>query len=158
VTPRRAFEFGLLALQQLVTMRPDIVINFGGWDVSGWDIPFPHVNLAAMDISELNAVYNRCAAGLVLSLSNMSLLPLELLSSGVAPVVNDGPNNRLVSDNPFIEYVPASPMAIARRIIDVLDRPDAAERVVEMSSSVREVNWSESGAQFVDAFERAMRG
>ncbi|MFC5930758.1 glycosyltransferase family 1 protein [Cryobacterium melibiosiphilum] len=158
VTPRRAFEFGLLVLAEFARIKPDVKINFAGWDVSNWAIPFKHTNLASLDISELNAVYNRCAAGLVLSLSNMSLLPLELLSSGVTPIVNDGPNNRMVSDNPFIEYVPASPLAIARKMAEVFDHPDAVERSVAMSDSVAAVNWTDSGKQFISAFEKAMRG
>jgi O-antigen biosynthesis protein len=158
VTARRAFEFGVLALADFARMRPDVTINMAGWDVSNWDLPFAFRNQAMLDVSELNGLYNRCAAGLVLSLSNMSLLPLELMSSGVAPVVNDGPNNRMVSDNPFIEYVPSSPMAIARRLVEVIDRPDQAERALAMAASVADVNWSDSGRQFLDAFERGMRG
>lgn len=158
VTPRRAFEFGLLVLTEFARLKPDVRINFAGWDVSNWEIPFKHTNLASLDISELNAVYNRCAAGLVLSLSNMSLLPLELLSSGVTPVVNDGPNNRMVSDNPYIEYVQASPLAIARKMAEVIDHPDAVARSVAMSASVSDVTWADSGDQFLAAFEREMRG
>lgn len=158
VTPRRAFEFGVLALTDFARLRPDVRINLAGWDVSNWDIPFKYTNLSSLDISELNAVYNRCAVGLVMSLSNMSLLPLELLSSGVTPVVNDGPNNRMVSDNPYIEYVPASPLAIARKIAEVVDRHDAVERSIAMSNSVANVNWADSGTQFLTAFERVMRG
>lgn len=158
VTARRAFEFGVLALREFARLKPDVTINLAGWDVSGWDLPFEYRNLATLDITELNAVYNRCAAGLVMSLSNMSLLPLELMSAGVAPVVNDGPNNRLVSDNPFIEYVKPSPGALARRMAEVIDRPDAAQRSIDMAASVESVNWEDSGAQFLAAFERAMRG
>ncbi|MCI0158197.1 glycosyltransferase family 1 protein [Leifsonia shinshuensis] len=158
VTPRRGFEFGLLALEEFARLKPDVTINLAGWDVSNWNVPFEYRNLASLEISELNDVYNRCAAGLVLSLSNMSLLPLELLSSGVAPVVNDGPNNRMVSDNPFIEYVPLSPPAIARRLVEVVDRADQVERSRLMSQSVAEISWEDSGKQFVTAFERAMRG
>jgi hypothetical protein len=158
VTPRRAFELGVLSLAEFAKQKPDVGINFAGWDVSNWSIPFEHNNLASLEISELNSVYNRCAAGLVMSLSNMSLLPLELMSSGVAPVVNDGPNNRMVSENPFIEYVPVSPQAIARRLVEVVDRADAPERAVAMSESVSKNDWKDSGDQFVAAFERAMRG
>ncbi|KQV25489.1 MULTISPECIES: hypothetical protein [unclassified Microcella] len=158
VTERRAFEFGVLALADFAKMRPDVPINMAGWDVSNWELPFAYRNEAMLDVSELNALYNRCAAGLVMSLSNMSLLPLELMSSGVAPVVNDGPNNRMVSDNPHIEYVPASPMAIARRMVEIVDRPDQVERALAMSASVVDVNWADSGRQFVEAFERGMRG
>jgi len=158
VTPRRAFEFGLIALADFARMRPDVTINLAGWDVSNWEIPFEYNNLSSLQLSELNAVYNRCAAGLVLSLSNMSLLPLELLASGVVPVVNDGPNNRMVSDNPYIEYVPASPLAIARTLAEVVDRPDAPEYAKTISESVASTTWEDSGRAFVAAFERAMHG
>ncbi|TFD22863.1 glycosyltransferase family 1 protein [Cryobacterium sp. TMT2-23] len=158
VTPRRAFEFGLLALAEFARLKPDVRINLAGWDVSNWEIPFAYTNLSSLDISELNSVYNRCAAGLVMSLSNMSLLPLELLSSGVTPIVNDGPNNRMVSENPFIEYVPASPLAIARKMAEVFDHPDAVARSIAMSESVAQNDWADSGVQFMTAFERVMRG
>ncbi|TFD70097.1 glycosyltransferase [Cryobacterium sp. Hb1] len=158
VTPRRGWELGLMALEQFAAARPDITINLAGWDVSSWDIPFQHKNLSGVDISQLNAIYNRCAAGLVLSASNLSLLPLELMASGVTPVVNDAPNNRMVADNPYIEYVPSAPGAIAKRLIAVVDRSDAAQRSVAMSKSLEGVTWERSGAQFVEAFERAMRG
>ncbi|MGX5695909.1 rhamnosyltransferase WsaF family glycosyltransferase [Agromyces soli] len=158
VTPRRAFEFGLLVLNDFAKMRPDVTINLAGWDVSNWRIPFKYRNLASLQLSELNAVYNRCGAGLVMSLSNMSLLPLELMSSGVTPVVNDGPNNRMVSDNPYIEYMPASPLAIARKLVEVIERPDAIERSRAMSASVKGVDWEESGRVFLSALEAALRG
>lgn len=158
VTPRRAFEFGLLVLADFAKLKPDVTINLAGWDVSNWKIPFEYENLSSLQLSELNEVYNRCAAGLVMSLSNMSLLPLELMSSGVTPVVNDGPNNRMVSDNPNIEYVPMSPQAIARKLAEVIDREDAVERSLAMSASVAAVDWEDSGTAFVQAFEGAMRG
>jgi len=157
VTARRAFDFGVMALAEFAKLRPKAQINLAGWNVSNYDLPFKHKDYATLEISQLNSIYNRCAAGLVLSLTNMSLLPLELMSSGVAPVVNDGPNNRMVSDNPYIEYVPTSPAAIARRMSGVFDRPDAADRSIAMSESVARLDWSHSGAQFVASFERAMR-
>lgn len=158
VTPRRAFEFGLLVLNDFAKLRPNVTINLAGWDVSTWKIPFKHVNLSSMSLGELNAVYNRCSVGLVLSLTNMSLLPLELISSGVTPVVNEGDNNKMVSDNPFIAYVPASPMAIARKMVEVMELPDAQQRSENMSNSVQNVNWEDSAQQFLRAFESAMRG
>ncbi len=158
VTPRRGFELGLMALSDFAKRKPEVTINLAGWDVSTWEVPFEHNNLSGMAISELNDVYNRCAAGLVISATNMSLLPLELMASGVAPVVNDAPNNRMVSDNPFIEYVPTSPKAIANRLVEVVERPDAVARSIAMAESVRGTTWDDSGRQFVTAFERAMRG
>lgn len=158
VTPRRAFEFGVLSLTEFARMKPEIGITLAGWDTSEWEVPFKHNNLSNLDISELNAVYNRCAAGLVMSLSNMSLLPLELMASGVVPVVNEGDNNRMVSDSPYIEYVPLSPSAIARRLVDVVDRPDAVAHARVVANSVASLDWADSGRQFVRAFEEGMCG
>lgn len=156
-TPRRATEFGLLALSEVARIRPDITINLVGWDMSGYDVPFAHVNHKAVDIAKLDEIYNRCAAGLVLSLTNMSLLPMELMASGVVPVVNDAPNTRGVFDSPYIEYVPMSPKAIAERLIAIVDRPDAVEHGAEIASAVGATNWADPASTFIESFEKAMR-
>jgi glycosyltransferase involved in cell wall biosynthesis len=158
VTERRGFELGILALAHFARERPEYTINLAGWDVSSYKIPFPYVNLQDLRIDQLNDVYNRCAAGLVISLTNMSLLPLELLASGVVPVVNDGENNRLVSDNPFIEYADPSPKALARRLVEVVDRSDLPAHARAASESVQGADWDIAGATFVRLFEDAIRG
>ncbi|MBC9936591.1 MULTISPECIES: glycosyltransferase family 1 protein [unclassified Leucobacter] len=154
VTERRAFEFGLLVLQEFSRMRPDVTINFAGWDLSSFDIPFPHRSHGAMALSDLNGLYNRCRAGLVLSLTNMSLLPLELIAAGVVPVVNDGANNRLVSDHPGIEFVAPTPHAMARRLLEVFER---AQDPVALAAGAPTHTWHDSGQQFLSALEKAMR-
>lgn len=157
-TERRGFELGVMALDLFARERPGYTINLAGWDVSRYKIPFAHNNLKSMPIDQLNEVYNRCAAGLVLSMTNMSLLPLELLAAGVIPVVNEGDNNTMVSSNPFIEYTPASPRALADRLIAVVDRSDLPEHARAAAASLGDEGWDASGAQFVSAFEGAMRG
>lgn len=157
-TERRGFELGLMALDLFAKARPDYVINVAGWDVSSYSIGFAYRNLGSMQLNELNEVYNRCAVGLVLSMTNMSLLPLELIAAGVIPVVNDGPNNVMVSDNPFIEYTPASPQALADRMISVVDAAELPARARAASSSLGDGGWDVSGAQFIAAFEGTVRG
>ncbi|EYR64782.1 glycosyltransferase [Actinotalea ferrariae CF5-4] len=158
VTTRRGFELGVMALQILAERRPDITIHLAGWDVSSYDLPFRHVDHGAMKVTELNALYNRCGAALVLSLTNLSLLPLELLAAGVIPVVNAGDNNALVAENDFIEFCELSPRAMADRLVDVLDRPDLAEHASRASASVADASWEASGRQFVEIVTRALRG
>ncbi|CAN5519644.1 hypothetical protein BH10ACT7_BH10ACT7_11170 [soil metagenome] len=157
-TTRRGFELGIMALDTFSRERPDYTINLAGSDVARYRIPFAYNNLGSMPVTELNALYNRCAAGLVVSLTNMSLLPLELLASGVIPVVNDAPNNTMVSSNPFIEYSPASPRALADRLIAVVERADLVEHSLKASQSIGPDGWDESGRQFVQAFESSVRG
>ncbi len=157
-TERRGFELGIMALDLFARERPQYTINLAGWDVSRYKIPFAHNNLKTMPVDRLNEVYNRCAAGLVLSMTNMSLLPLELIASGVIPVVNDGDNNVMVSSNKFIEYTPALPRAIADRLVSIVDRQDLPEHAREAAASLGGAGWAKSGAQFVEAFESVMRG
>ena len=158
VTARRGFELGVMALEHLARRRPDVTIHLAGWDVSNYDLPFPYVNHAAMPITALNDLYNRCGAALVLSLTNLSLLPLELLAAGVIPVLNEGENNHLVTDNPFVEYSPMSPEAMADHLLAVLDRPDAQEHSARAAASVADANWDRSGEQFLEILTRTLRG
>lgn len=157
VTARRGFEFGALAFEEVARQRPEVTLHFAGWDVSDYDLPYEYVNHGAMRVTELNQLYNQCAAALVLSLTNMSLLPLELLASGVIPVINAGPNNAMVSDNPFLRYCELTPKAVARSLLDVLDRDDQAEHARRAALSVAGLSWEASGRQFVEIVNGAMR-
>lgn len=156
-TARRAFEFGRLALTEFHRLRPDVTINLVGWDISPYPVPFPYVNHTALDIAQLNGVYNRCAAALILSLTNMSLLPMEVMSSGVVPVVNDAPNTREIFDSPYLDYQPMSPRAIARRLVEILDNPNQTQHAAEMADSVAKIDWVDPGETFITAFEKSMR-
>jgi glycosyltransferase involved in cell wall biosynthesis len=154
-TPRRAFDLGIAALTEFAKARPDVTIHLAGGRLDPTRVPFAHVNHESLDLAELNPLYNQCSAALVLSLSNMSLLPLELLAAGVTPVVNDAPNNRLVSQNPHIAFAPLSPAVIARRLREIVDAPP---NPVTLSASLGGRDWTDAGVQFTTAFERAMRG
>lgn len=157
VTSRRAFELGIYTLTLFAKKNPDATIHMLGWDVSDYDLPFNCVNHGSMSIDELPEIYNKCAAGLVLSLTNMSLLPLELLACGVIPVVNDGPNNRLVSDNPHIYYAEPSPLELANALSDIVNRSDQVAMSEKAAKSMGNASWDDSGKVFTSAFDEAMR-
>lgn len=154
-TARRAFEVGVLTLDIFHRLHPEYVINFIGWDVSEYDIPFPHRNLGILSPSELNVLYNKCAASLVMSLTNMSLLPLELLSSGCIPVVTDGENNRLVSDDPFIKYADKDPVSLAKALAEIVEHKDLPAYAKKASASVKDSNWDDAGKKVVSTVVEA---
>lgn len=156
ITARRGFELGILALKKFHEMHPDYIINLAGWDVAEYDIPFPYINHKALRVGELSALYNRCAAALVLSLTNMSLLPLELLAAGTIPVVNDAENNRLVSNNPYIHYAQPSPHALAQAMSEAVSRADLPRYAKKASESVKNNGWEASGKKFVSIVEREL--
>jgi O-antigen biosynthesis protein len=158
VTPRRGFEFGVLALELFHQRHPEYEIHMAGWEVGEFKFSFPFVNHGVKKLSELDGLYNSCAAGLVISFTNMSLLPLELLSAGCIPVVNDSPNNTLVSSNPYISYTPSSPKAMADALCEVVERPDQVEYARKAAASVQNLSWDDSGAKFEAILKRELHG
>ena len=148
VTTRRGFELGILALTKFHAMLPGYEIVLAGWDVSEYKIPFPYTNLKALPIHELNDVYNECAAALVISLTNMSLLPLELLAAGVIPVVNDGKNNTMVSSSPYIKYAEATPSALAEALRETLEQKDLPAYSEKAAQSVASLSWEPACKEF----------
>lgn len=90
-TQRRAFELGLLTLNEVVKRLPHVKVIFAGWDVSNYEIPFEHLNAGTLNVNELPDLYNQCDVALVLSFTNLSLLPLELMACGVPVVSNRAP-------------------------------------------------------------------
>lgn len=155
-TPRRATEFGLLAIRELARRRPDIDIHLVGWDMSGYRLDFAHTNHGILGLAELAELYNQCAAALLLSLSNPSLLPLEVMAAGVVPVVNDGENTRAVFAGHEVSYVPLSPRAMAEALIVEVDRPDQAAHSAHIAAQVGARTWEQSQSEFIGHFERAM--
>lgn len=158
VTARRGFEIGIMALEKFHKQHPDYTITLAGWDVSEYKIPFPYVNLKTLSLDQLSEVYNRSAAALVMSLTNMSLLPLELLACGVIPVVTDGENNRQVSNNPYIEYAITSPDALASALDKVVTKKDLLQYVKKASASVAGASWSEAGKRLEAALTKELHG
>jgi glycosyltransferase involved in cell wall biosynthesis len=156
-TERRAFELGILTLDLFHRKHPEYIINFIGWDVSEYNIPFPHKNLGILDPIELNELYNRSSVSLVMSLTNMSLLPLELLSSGCIPIVNEGPNNTLVSENSFIAYAKTNPISLSEKLSEIVEKKNLTTYAKQASDSVQNLSWDESGKQLVKVIEKATR-
>ena len=93
VTPRRAFDLGMLALMELHKRVPEIEVIFAGWDVSGYDIPFIHLNAGSIRMEELADCYAQCDMCLVMSTTNLSLMPYEVMASNSVVVSNRGANN-----------------------------------------------------------------
>lgn len=91
-TPRRGFELGILVLAEVARRLPEVQFVLAGCDTSQYDLPFKHTNAGVLPIKELPDLYSQCDAALVLSFTNLSLLPLELMACGCPVVSNKGAN------------------------------------------------------------------
>jgi hypothetical protein len=144
VTPRRGFELGVSALEIFHKAHPDYEIVFVGWDISAYEVPFPYVNKGILNAKQLNDLYNSCAAGMVLSLTNMSLLPLEMMAAGCSPIVNDGPQTNLVPYGEHIRYAAAQPSTLAKALHEAVNVASPAQQVEELAAYAEKFHWNDA--------------
>lgn len=153
---RRAFELGLMALELLAERRPDLELHLYGSRIG--KLPFRYVDHGLVTPDQLNGIYNQCFGGLTLSLTNVSLVPHEMLAAGCIPVVNDAVHNRVVLDNPFVRYASLSPHALATALEEVHAAPDRDELARAAASSIRARSWDDAGRQVAGILRRATAG
>ena len=128
-TPRRGFEMGLLVLNEVVRRLPDVQVIFAGWDISNYHIPFAHQNCGSLSLNELPDIYSQCKAALVLSFTNLSLLPLELMACGTPVVSNRAPCTEWLLNDRNSRLAPPTVDALADALCTVLEDPNEAARL-----------------------------
>lgn len=158
-TVRRGLELGLLALREVHAAVPDAAFILAGWDMSGYELPFPFLNAGVVPISELADLYSQCDVALVLSFSNVSLLPVELMACGCVVVSNSGPNVQWLLNSSNSRVVAPTVEAVSGAIVDLLsdagERRALAERAVGFASGT---SWEAEGLKVVRLFESMSQG
>jgi len=91
-TERRGFELGVLALALVAKKMPDVEFVLVGFQPLKMRLPFRATFGGVLSPAELARLYRGCDVALVLSHTNLSMLPLELMACGCAIVSNGGPN------------------------------------------------------------------
>ena len=128
VTQRRLFELGLLSLKTVCESEPDVAVIFAGGDVSGVEVPFHHLNAGELTLDELPDLYSQCDLALVLSGTNLSLLPLELASCGCPVVMNDAPSTRWLLPEDAAYYASPTPDEMSKVLLDAVRDNDMRQR------------------------------
>jgi glycosyltransferase involved in cell wall biosynthesis len=158
VTPRRAVPLGLLALEELHRRRPRVEIALFG-ESRPLSAPFPHRHLGVMEPERLARVYAQATVGMVLSLTNPSLIPQEMLACGL-PCVDVTSESMLAdygADGP-VTLAPPEPVALCEAIEALLD--DAPRRARLAADGLRWASartWPAAASQVQDGLRAAVR-
>lgn len=141
-TARRGFELGMLALHLVGERRPDVHFIFAGWDISHVSFKHVHLNCGTVPLDELPDLYSQCDVALVLSFSNMSLLPYELMACGTAVVTNNDECATWGLNPDVASFADPTPEAMAEAIIRLLDDDDLrAEQSRRAKDFVMKTSW-----------------
>lgn len=128
-TQRRAFEMGMLVLDEVARRLPDVHVVFAGWDISNYHVPFAHQNAGTLSLEELPDLYSQCDVALVLSFTNLSLLPLELMACGTPVVSNRAPCTEWLLNDDNARLAVPTVEALADAVCNVLEVPEEASRL-----------------------------
>lgn len=158
VTPRRAFELGLLALDRVAREIPEVEVIFAGWDVSGYNIPFTHLNAGSVRLEELSDLYAQCDMCLVLSNTNLSLLPLEVMASNSVAVCTKGANSSWLVNETNCIPVDFDPIGIAQTLIYYLNNRKELERIRSAGLAfARMTSWEKEIKKVYDAIRKGVK-
>jgi glycosyltransferase involved in cell wall biosynthesis len=122
-TPRRGWEVANLTIKRIHALRPDIQFVLAGGHVPAGSFDFPVFAPGALPVRELADLYSQCDCALVLSFSNLSLLPLELMACGVPVIANRGPNVEWLLNNEIAYLSEPQPDALASKVVEVMSLP-----------------------------------
>lgn len=137
---RRGYRLGTLALAEFHRRHPDQPIHVYGTPTP--DLGIPVVHHGRLTTAELNALYNRCIAGVAMSFTNISLVAEEMLAAGCVPVVNSSPDARADLDNPHVGWAPPTPGGIADALSAAVEAADIPARAAAAARSVRSDDWA----------------
>jgi glycosyltransferase involved in cell wall biosynthesis len=151
-TERRGFELGMLALSIVAKKMPETEFVLVGFTSSGATLPFNAVIPGVLSPLDLAALYRSCTAALILSFTNLSLLPLEVMACGCVVVSNQGANVNWLINQEIAELGAPNPEALAASVLRVLQNDDlraqkaqAALRYVQSTDWSKEIKAIESG-------------
>jgi hypothetical protein len=151
---RRGFAVGAMALHEFHRRHPEYEIHLFG-DAAA-EVPFPATNHGSVPPARLAELYNRCAAGIALSFTNVSLVPDEMLACGAVPVTGESDYARACLDNPHVRWAPPTPLGLADALTDVVS--GGAVTPAQIAGSVQGRPWDEAQRVTVTTIEDEVYG
>jgi glycosyltransferase involved in cell wall biosynthesis len=150
-TQRRAVPIALVALSELKRRRPNVELWFYGHTFPPV-VDYPFRNLGLVDGSDLARLYSEATVGMVLSMTNYSLVAQEMLACGLPCVELDSPSVRAAfGRNGPLELASLEPLAMVDALERLLDDPVLrTRRAHEGAALVAERTW-EAAARRLEA-------
>ena len=152
-TPRRLYELGLLALRALFDLGDDFeIITFGEKDLPDLGIPVKVRHAGILEANDLANLYRQCTVGFVLSGTNYSLVPNEMMACGLPVVDIDAEHTRVSYQPETAVLAEATPVGLASALSHLLNDALFRERTAKAGLNATEhLSWDSSN-KLIEAF------
>jgi glycosyltransferase involved in cell wall biosynthesis len=154
-TPRRLFPIGIEAFHRIHQRHPDAEIVFYGADDAALrphTIPFPYTNRGILSEDELAELFSSSDVGVVLSSTNCSLVPPEMMACKCAVVDLNRETVRGVLEHDVNALLAEpTPEAIADAVARLLEDEPLRQRLVETAYEKMQNRSWEKSARKVEA-------
>jgi glycosyltransferase involved in cell wall biosynthesis len=151
-TPRRGFEIAVKALKLVYEKYKDKIdiILFGGKNLDKDKLNFKYIDKGVLTQKELAKLYKDSHIGLVLSLTNCSLLPLELMASKCAVVdISSETVEGIMQHEVNAILAKPYPESIADCIGYLIENKTKREEIVDRAYKYAlSFTWEKAGEQF----------
>ena len=151
-TPRRLFAIGLLALHELFVAgaRFSLVV-FGEEETPDLKIPVDTRYMGVLSGKKLHKLYSESYIGLVLSGTNYSLIPNEMMATGLPVVDIDAEHTRMSYQENTVLLADPNPKSIALKLKSLLEDKNLWKKHLDAGiQSVQGLTW-ESSFKIVEA-------
>ena len=143
-TARREFEIGTMALDMVAQEIPELEVVMAGQPISDYPFGFQCIDKGIMPPEKMSDVYSQCDMCLVLSATNMSLLPIEVMASGSVVVSDGGDNNTWELNDQNAILTEDDPWDIADKLIYYLKHREELEPLrVQGKEYAEGITWKE---------------
>ena len=145
-TPRRLYQLGLLALRALFDLGDSFeIITFGENYLPDLGIPVKITHAGILNAESLSKLYQTCTAGLVLSGTNYSLVPNEMMACGLPVVDIDATHTRLSYTPNTAVLAQPNPEALAAALSQLLNDDVLRDKVtIAGLTATKNLTWDQS--------------
>jgi glycosyltransferase involved in cell wall biosynthesis len=157
-TPRRAVPLAMLAMAEVKRRRPDVHVELFG-DPRGTPRLLDATDLGVLPADELAVAYSRATVGVVLSLTNYSLIAQEMLACGLPCVEADVPSTRAaLGGHEAVSLAPLTIEGVADAVMQLLDDPARRDLHRERGLHLAEQRtWQAAAEDFEGGLREALR-
>ncbi|MFL6537452.1 MAG: glycosyltransferase family 4 protein [Chthoniobacterales bacterium] len=155
-TPRRAYATGIEALRLVKAQVPEVDVSLFGSGKLEPEPPFPYTNRGKISEHDLAQLFSNSDVGLVLSLSNPSFVPLEMLACRCAVVeIASERFEEILTHDVDSWLVEPTANAIADGVVKLLTDSALRERLAEAGyERARKMSWRKSVQQIEEVLLR----